>query len=160
MNQEKYTCDYCEEQYIPNRRGAQRFCNSKCRKKYSYHKNKVDKINTPKVNIPQQLEEIKNKKIKTEEMSWSGVGNAALGALAADTATALAKKIFISENKKPATKGDIQELKDLINTRYFLAHNVKLDPWGRKAYFDIGTGKILYLDENSNSFHIPEFNLG
>jgi hypothetical protein len=59
-----------------------------------------------------------------------------------------------------SNKGDIQELKDLINTRYFLAHTINPDPFGRKAYFDIGTGKILYLDVNSNSFHLPQLNLG
>ena len=72
MNQEKYTCDYCEEQFIPKRKGVQRFCNSKCRKKFSYHKNKVAKINTPKVNISEQLEEIKNEPLWTERSIVSG----------------------------------------------------------------------------------------
>lgn len=156
---EKYTCDYCEKLYEPTRRGAQRFCSTKCCNKFSYHKNKVANKKAPKVNLSEQLEEIKNKKIKTEEMSWAGVGNSGFGALLANIATEVGHKVLTADKNKPATKGDIQELKNLINTRFFLVHNVNPDPFGRKAYFDICTGKFLYLDEKSNSFHLPQFNL-
>ena len=139
----------------------QRFCNSKCRKKYSYHKNKKTtetSETTPKVDLVQKFEELQNKKIQIDKVSMAGVGNAAAGTLLVEGAKAIFNAVK-SDKNKPATKGDFQELKDLINTRYFLAHNVNPDPFGRKAYFDIRNGKILYLDENSNSFHIPQFNL-
>ena len=64
MKKEKYSCDYCQEEFIPTRKGVQRFCKSKCRKKYSYHKNKVTSKAKPKEEFSQKIEELKNKKNK------------------------------------------------------------------------------------------------
>ena len=67
--------------------------------------------------------------------------------------------MFIPNENKGATKGDIQELKKLINTRYFEVHNISPDPYGKKAYFDISTSKILYYDEYHKTFELPQYNL-
>ena len=55
----------------------------------------------------------------------------------------------------PATKGDLLELKNLINTRFFEVHNIPHDIYGRKAYFDMGTGNIVYYDSHQNSYLLP-----
>jgi hypothetical protein len=159
MNQEKYTCDYCNEQFIPTRKGVQRFCKSNCRKKYSYHKNKGTSKAKPKEEISQKLEELQNKKNKIEAVSPHGIGNSVAGSLLADGLTAFAKNVFTQEENKPATKGDIEDLKKIINNRFLLVENIKPDPMGRKAYFDVRTSKILYYDPASNKFHLPILDL-
>ena len=147
-------CKLCEKEFEPYRRGVQKFCSSHCRKKYSYHKNKTVKPNPPIPKID-KVALLKDQKNKTEEMSLAGIGNAALGNLAVDTATAFAKELFVPHHKKTATKGYIQELKDLINTRYFEVHNISPDYGGRIAYFDMALGKIVYYNEQQNRFELP-----
>lgn len=151
MNQEKYKCDYCEEPFIPKRKDVQRFCNSKCRKKFSYHKNKVAKINVPKANLSQQLEEIKNKKIKLEEMSWSGVGNAAAGTGLVEAAKALIN-VVKPEEHKAETKGDIDRLESKINIkiRFELIVNEPTNEFGQHAYFDHETKFKVYRGVKKN----------
>ena len=158
MKKEKYSCDYCQEEFIPTRKGVQRFCKSNCRKKYSYHKNKVTSKAKPKVELSQKLEELQHKKNKVKEMSWPGVGNG-LGANLAMEGIKATINAFKPEENKPATKGDIEDLKKLINNRFLLVENINPDPMGRKAYFDVRTSKILYYDVSSKKFHLRQFNI-
>ncbi len=151
-------CKHCGEEFIPKRKGTQIFCSNSCRSRYWYLNN--SEINkTPPLDQLKEAFEEKNKKTKIEKMSMSGIGNAALGTMAANAATALATKIFIPNDNKAATKGDIQELKKLINTRYFEVHNISPDPYGKKAYFDMSMSKIVYFDESQKTFELPPFDL-
>ena len=158
MEKKLYTCQFCKKEFEPARRKIQKFCSNSCRSKNHHHKNKTgNKTSIEK--LAEAFEVQKNKKTKIEKISFAGVGNAALGSIAADTTVGLAKKIFVPENNKPATKGDIQELKDLINTRFFEVHNISPDPYGKIAYFDMSINKIVYFDEYQNKFELPQFNL-
>ena len=73
--------------------------------------------------------------------------NTAGGILAVDGIKAAAKRIFGNQNNEPATKGDVQEIKDLINTRYFLIHNLKRGDDGSLPYFDMATSKVRYFKD-------------
>ena len=97
----------------------------------------------------------KNKKTKVEEMSLQGVGNAFTGALAANVVSGVAKNAFKRKSDMPATKGDIEEIKEMIEQRYFQIHNMQSDVYGRIAYFDLGTCKIVYFDQHLNQFVEP-----
>jgi len=158
MEKHLYICKFCQKEFEPKRRKAQKFCSATCRSKNYNHKHKVvDKTLNEEISETISAKEINKNSI--EKMSASGVGNAALGTLLAETATALEKKAYTQLENKPATQKDNPELKDLINTRYFEVHNIKPDTWGRKAYFDLSTCKILYLDKNSNTFYLPQSDL-
>ena len=141
-------CLECGADYIPTRRGVQKFCSNSCRSRYWFNKQekKLTKnlpypLPTPK-SIPVQLAEpAQLPKQKVEEVSLAGVGNAALGVAAVN----LLNKIATKEENMHATKNDIQKLIDLINKRYFLVHNMTADGFGRKPHFDMGTGNIIYL---------------
>lgn len=142
-------CKLCKKEFEPTRRGIQKFCSSKCRKKYSYHKRKTNK---PKV-ISSKSKDVNvepNKKNTIEKMSLPGVGNAATGALIVQLLTQLLTKV---ENK-PATKRDIQEIKDILGKQYFQIYNMPQDPYGRTPYFNMATSKIVYWNEHSNQFEL------
>ena len=98
METGNYICHLCEKEYEPTKRGRQKFCSSKCRKKYNYHKNIVpsDKsVATETISKPSKL--------KVDEMSFAGVGNAATGTLIADGLKEIVKA-FQPEENKPVTK--------------------------------------------------------
>ena len=158
MEKYLYICKFCQKEFEPTRRKAQKFCSATCRSKNHHHKNIITNKTSKEIE-PKTFKKPEKNKIVIEKMSPAAVGNAVLGNLAANAVTAVAKEVFVSEKNKPATKGDIQELKDLINTRYFEVHNIKPDPWGRKAYFDLSTNKIVYYNEHLQQFELPQFNL-
>lgn len=158
MEKQLYTCQFCQKEFEPTRRKAQKFCTATCRSKNHHHKHKkVD--NTSYAKISENDKNLEKNKSPIEEMSVAGVGNAAFGTLIADATTAIAKKAFIPIENYPATKKDIQELKDLINSRYFEVHNISLDLYGRRAYFDMSTNKIVYYSEQLKQFELPQFDL-
>ncbi|PHS52265.1 MAG: hypothetical protein COB01_08250 [Lutibacter sp.] len=153
MKKDNYSCDYCGEEFIPTRKGVQRFCKSNCRKKYSYHKNKDISKAKPKEEIFQKLEELQHKKNNIEEMSVYGVGNSVAGTLLADGLTAIAKKVFIPKENKPATKRDLQTISfdihtiiKLLNKRYFQIQNLERNAQGALPYFDMANRKVIYFD--------------
>tara|TARA_R110002049_G_scaffold181272_2_gene348571 strand:- start:197072 stop:197317 length:246 start_codon:yes stop_codon:yes gene_type:complete len=77
-----------------------------------------------------------------EKISFAGVGNAAAGVAAVE----IAKTMFTPAENKSATKKDIQELKALlIKSRYLLIKNLRRDSSGRKPYYDVQTGNVVYL---------------
>ncbi|PKQ44525.1 hypothetical protein [Confluentibacter flavum] len=81
--------------------------------------------------------------LKVEKMSLAGVGNAAAGVAVVE----VAKYLATSPENKPATKKDIQELKSLLisGERYLPVNNVPNDGFGRKPYYDVETGDVVYL---------------
>lgn len=137
-------CKHCGEQYKPNRFGVQKFCSNSCRSRYWYLKQNFAVTKLEKSVLPVTVE----KKTKVEKMSLAGVGNAAGGA----TIVEIAKNIFTPYENKPATKKDIEELKDLLrnNSGYFPVHNLSPDAFGRMPYFDLSTGNIIYFGELNN----------
>jgi DNA-directed RNA polymerase subunit RPC12/RpoP len=129
-----YICQYCGKEYKPNRRLKQKYCSNSCRTR-AFVIRKVKMLHLPSVEDKKNLEQ------KSETMSWSGVGNAAAGALAVNIATGL----FTKEENKPATKKDIREVKNLLMTRYNSIKNVPNRPDGARPFYDLQTQSMVYL---------------
>ena len=101
MEERNYICQYCKKEYIPKRRRVQKFCSNSCRVGSHQLKNRKLKNGLIKKGSNQISE-----KTKIDKMSIAGVGNAAVGSLAADAV----KTIFTKEENKPLTKRDLKEL--------------------------------------------------
>lgn len=138
-----HTCDYCDKEYLPTRRGVQRFCKPTCRT-MSHRKNKerLMQLSSPtliqKENslLSQQLDNTEEKKMKVEEVSMAGVGNSLFGMALYDLGKGILKSGQKEENKT-LTKGDLFQA---IN---ILAENQK---------------RILeVLEKNNQSFYIDGF---
>jgi hypothetical protein len=134
-------CLFCNVDYIPNRRGHQKFCSASCRSGHWRLKQKNKRSNKEAEVKTAELPTVDKKKEKKEKMSLAGVGNAVVGI----TAVEVAKSIFTPLDKKPATKKDIEELKAFIKRRYLLINNLKKDVMGRCPYYDVETGNVVYL---------------
>ena len=154
-------CLHCNDDYIPKRSGAQKFCSNSCRSRYWYLRQEKD-IPVVKKEPKQYTPLVKKTEVegekpegKKEGMTWGGFGNAAAGTFAAKAAI----DFFTPENGKPATKGDIEELKQLVNTRYFPVINITSDPLGRIAYYDRVTEQIVFYNEQFNRFELPMMDL-
>lgn len=136
-------CIHCGEDYVPKRRGAQKFCSNSCRSRYWYLKQNNNSNNKGIKAL--KVESENNNKIQpppSEKMSWAGFGNAAAGA----GAFKIVSDLLTPEYKKPATKKDIQEIKSLISGgRYLPVNNGKNDEYGRKPFYDIETGNVVYF---------------
>lgn len=135
MEKYLYTCQYCSKEYKPKRRRKQRFCSNSCRTNAFNLKNK---------NISVQKTEnkgIENKPQKIEKMSWAGVGNAAAGTLAVNVLAGL----LTSDENKPATKKDLNQLKNALSLRYHRILNLQNDIYGNLPYYDIETKTVVYL---------------
>ena len=156
MENKYYTCQFCRKEFIPTRRKIQKFCSDTCRNKHFFHKKKLvtkkDLNEAVKTEEQQNLEKEKEP-IAVEKMSASGVGNAAVGALLVEGVKGIAKA-FQAEHNKPATKGDIEELKQVINTRYLPIVNFK-DPYFRQAYYDKDTCNIVLYNKEMNRMELP-----
>lgn len=148
-----YICKYCFEQFVPTRRFVQKYCSDSCRSKAYHHRKKnqdhthqengliENASNELKFDVTDTAVSTKPSKIKVENLSAAGVGNAALGALAADGLKAL----FTNEADKALTKGDIRKIVAEIKGRHHLVLNANPMPDGRKPYFNIETGNVEYL---------------
>ena len=133
-----YTCQYCAKDYKPNRRKKQKYCSNSCRVR-------AFKIrNTETKNLPTKENE-SDKKLKIEKMSLAGVGNAAVGSLAANLATNLAINLLTKEENKPATKKDLTNLISSLKQRYYPILNIPLRIDGAKAYYDTELKILIYL---------------
>ncbi|RSK39967.1 hypothetical protein [Mangrovimonas spongiae] len=139
-----YICGFCYEEYVPTRRGAQKYCSDTCRSKAYHHRKKAqhqeqtENKPTPLSSVTSQP--LSQEKIAVEKMSFAGVGNAALGqALAESTKTFLTKK----ENR-PATKKDINTMVSKIKGRYHLITNMSPKPNGQRPYYDIERKEVVY----------------
>jgi hypothetical protein len=88
----------------------------------------------------------KSKKVesaKTESMSWVGIGNAAAGTLAVNALSSL----FTNDENKPATKKDINDVKNLIS-RFHPVKNLTHNRFGNAPFYDVETKSIVYLKTN------------
>ncbi|WP_274475380.1 hypothetical protein [Mangrovimonas aestuarii] len=135
MDSPTYICEYCHKEFEPKRRRVQKYCSDSCRvKAHHARKNKEDKKkeSTPTLSPQKQ---------KVEQVTLAGVGNSAFGTLAADAA----KHIFTAEKNRPATKGDLADLKSTILSRYHLVKNFQPRN-GSYPYFDIETNEVVYLN--------------
>ncbi|WP_435133036.1 hypothetical protein [Formosa sp. A9] len=140
MENEFYTCKYCFEQFKPKRRRAQKYCSNTCRSK-AYHSRKIKPSIVPvreDVKVPDMMPQPKQ---KVEAVSAPGVINSALGTAAVDGL----KAVFTPEKQKHATKGDLDVLASKITGRYHLVKNMKALADGRKPFYDMETGQVVYL---------------
>ncbi|WP_026976893.1 hypothetical protein [Flavobacterium tegetincola] len=129
-----YTCQYCSKEYKPNRRKKQKYCSNSCRTRaFAIRKNSG-------LNLP-SIDRKKPTKTTIDKMSLAGVGNAAVGTLAVNLATSL----FIREENKPATKKDLQDVKNLLTSRYHAVLNMPSQSNGAKPFYDLDTKQIIYL---------------
>ncbi len=132
MDRYTYNCNYCGVEYIPKRRYKQKYCSNSCRVNAFTQRNKSRLgLSKPKT------EELLRPK---DKMSWSGVGNAAVGTLA----TNLVTNILTKEENKPATKGDIQKLLNGNQAQLVLIKNVPPRMDGARAYFDTYNQILIY----------------
>lgn len=133
MDNYLYTCHYCGKDYKPNRRKIQKYCSNSCRTRAFVIKNE-------KALVGINPENKKKDPIKIEKMSFAGIGNAAAGTLAINLATSL----FTSEENKPATRKDLQNLLGNLKQRYHAILNVPALQDGKKAFYDMETKCIVY----------------
>lgn len=129
-----YRCQYCGKDYKPNRRKKQKYCSNSCRTRAF-----VTKKSTGLSIVKKDTE--KKEPLKVEKMSLAGVGNAAVGTLAVNALTTL----FTSEENKPATKKDLQNLIGSLKQRHYPILNIPIMQDGSKAYYDMETKNIVYL---------------
>jgi hemolysin activation/secretion protein len=135
-------------EYVPTRRGAQKFCSNTCRSKAHFHKKKRFESGKGK-NTTAVIAQERNKtvpkypseKTSIEKVSIPGVANAAAGTLAANALQSMFTKI---ENK-PATKGDVKKIISELKGRYYLVQNIPISHDGKKPYFDMETNMIVFM---------------
>jgi hypothetical protein len=139
-----YKCNYCFNEYTPNRRRVQIYCSNTCRSK-AHHAKKNNTTTLAIKELPQVP--IPSTKTKVESMSMAGVGNAAIGSLAADALN----KILTKEENKPLTKGDLNKLLEVLNQRYHLVKNIPPRIDGAQPYFDLTTNNIVFFKSDSIS---------
>lgn len=135
METRTYICHYCRKDYVPKRRGVQKFCSNSCRVRTHQLKNKK-----PKVTEVTTGNNTKTDKAKIEQMSLAGVGNSLGGNLAAQGLISL----FTKEENKPATKGDLATLASRLK-RYHQIKNLPPNHQGQIPNFDLYTGEIVYF---------------
>ena len=114
MENRNYRCNYCKKEYIPKRRRVQKFCSNSCRVGFFKLQKKSSMSNSELSSLGK-----KPKKQTVEAMSIAGIGNAAIGTIAADTI----KSIFVNDDNKPATKADLKRL-SLKLERFQLIKNI------------------------------------
>ncbi|WP_121053048.1 hypothetical protein [Lacinutrix venerupis] len=132
MDRYTYNCNYCGVEYTPKRRYKQKYCSNSCRVNAFTKRKKVTR------NLP--TKENQEKPSTINKMSWSGVGNAAVGTLATNIVT----NIFTKEENKLATKGDIKKLINKTHQGVILIKNLPPRYDGTRAYFDTAQQILIY----------------
>lgn len=132
MDRYTYNCNYCGGEYTPKRRYRQKYCSNSCRVN-AFTKRKKENRNLP-------AKENHGKLSSKDKMSWSGIGNAAVGSLATNIVT----NIFTKDENKPATKGDIKKLINSNRQDVSLIKNLSPRHDGTRAYFDTAQQIIIY----------------
>jgi hypothetical protein len=86
---------------------------------------------------------VKESKVKTkiDQISFAGVGNAAIGTLAVN----MVSNLLTSDGNKPATKNDIKNLTSKLTNRYHPINNIPIRYDGAKAFYDSETETYVYL---------------
>ena len=137
MENRSYTCQYCKKEYVPKRRGIQKFCSDSCR--VSNHRLKKVSSTTKSI-VVQQKEQEETSSIKVGQISTAGVANAAIGIGLVE----VGKNLFTREENKPATKGDISKLAANLK-RYHIIKNLPPNLQGQTPHFDIEKGEVVYI---------------
>ena len=156
-----YICQKCKEEYVPKRRGVQKFCSDSCRSGHwqllhpkdvtpSFEKELITTAIEEK-----QVKEIKPKKEKKKKKKIELKTNepTTLADFLTSTAGAFVgsklERATLREENKPLTKGDMVSL--LSNTQRFQkVNNLPPNGYGQQPFFDITTGNIQYVgDKNS-----------
>lgn len=136
METRKYNCNYCKKKYLPKRRGVQKFCSNSCRvRSHQLRLKTKEELILIKTKDKSNLE-----KLKVEQMSLSGVGNAAAGTIVVEGLKAL----LIKEENKPATKRDLKKLEEKLG-RYQEVYNLPKNINNQKPFYDNLTKRIVYL---------------
>ncbi|WP_338731506.1 hypothetical protein [Mangrovimonas cancribranchiae] len=137
-----YICGFCYEEYVPTRRGAQKYCSDTCRSK-AYHHRKKAQHQEQTEKSPTSFEDItpqKEQQVAVEKMSFAGVGNAAAGQVLADGV----KTFLTKKENRPATKKDINTMVSKIKGRYHLITNMSPKPNGQRPYYDMERKEVVY----------------
>ena len=134
-----YICQNCGKEYIPNRRGVQKYCTNSCRTRAFILRNSKSKLNLPSTNVDNQI--VEKESVKIDKMSLAGVGNAVAGT----AIVKLAEAIFTTDANKPATKNDLKNLEAKISKRYYLIKNMQMDKTGKNPYFDTVQSCVVYF---------------
>jgi len=146
-----YTCKHCYKEFRPTRRVVQKFCSDSCRVGHHQCNKRAKQKNSDSLKkrdeFSKALEELKKKKReekkkeegRSEGMSLAGIGNAAVGTALTD----LAVNVFTPEHNKPATKGDLLDLRNHVS-RYRRIENMKPNLIEQKPYLDLETGIVIY----------------
>lgn len=132
MDNYLYNCQYCGNEYRPNRRKKQKYCSNSCR-------TRAWVIRMGLINTSKEIQIDKEK--KSEGISLVGIGNAAAGTLVVE----FGKRLFTKEDDKPATKGDLKKIYDFLNNRYQAINNMPNRNDGAKPFFDLQTKSVVYL---------------
>jgi alcohol dehydrogenase class IV len=133
-NSKYYICQYCYNEFEPKRRRVQKYCSNSCRSKAYYLRQQQTTTNIEKLK-PLQTATAQNK------ISLAGIGNAALGTLAASAA----KNYFTNDENKPVTKKDFYDLLAKINSRYLSVKNMHPNILGQQPYYDIIDQTVVYF---------------
>jgi hypothetical protein len=149
----KYTCLLCENEFVPTKRGIQKFCSRTCGQKYNYHKNKSKHKKIDPTKFKARFENASKEKFGVDKITPQGVLQSWLGSLAAQGTIAFGKTFFSNENK-PITKQEtdklkqeLQDLNQLISTRYFLIENMDRRFDGALPHFDMSSRSLVYLKD-------------
>tara|TARA_R110002073_G_scaffold108336_3_gene243348 strand:- start:17970 stop:18377 length:408 start_codon:yes stop_codon:yes gene_type:complete len=134
METRSYRCQYCKQEFIPKKRRVQKFCSDSCRVGFHRQKNKIEKKE-----LTSRENKSLPKKTKVDQMSFAGVGNAAVGTLAVDTILSL----FTKEENKPATKGDLKQFASKLE-RFQVVKNLTVNSFGKSPYFDNELKVLVY----------------
>ncbi|SFS79189.1 hypothetical protein [Lutibacter maritimus] len=141
METGNYICHLCKKEYEPTKRGKQRFCSSKCRKKYSYHKTKLrlqSKSPNEKLNL--------GKPYNPNEMTFGGVKDAFIANAVYDGAKFVVKKMFSNtENANDLNKN--HQISNIQKLRFIKIKNFPVSYDGSVAYFDTETEQIVYVSD-------------
>ncbi|OIQ30497.1 MAG: hypothetical protein BM564_03785 [Bacteroidetes bacterium MedPE-SWsnd-G2] len=154
METRHYICDYCQKEYLPRRRGIQKYCSNSCRSRGYQIKSKSTSSNLPVKKETESLvakstSEKKAPAIKVDSMSSAGVGNSTTGTVIGNAAYELGKAIFTPEVNKPATKGDLNKIAQLISNQYLPILNLGPNNLGYFPHYDTKTQKLVYLKNRS-----------
>lgn len=134
MEPKKYICHFCGTDYDPKRRHVQRFCCDSCRSKA--HKRKHNLEDIAKIDNNEQ----RKHPVKIEKVSLAGVTNAALGTFAVN----MAAKAFTKQENLPATKKDLENLKQTLKANYYPIINIPCRSDGAKPYYHLRTQSVVY----------------
>ncbi|MBW2937515.1 hypothetical protein KXJ69_05325 [Aureisphaera sp. CAU 1614] len=131
-------CIQCGADYIPRRRGVQKFCSDTCRSRHWQLKQGIPKKKKKK---PLKKKKHSLQKYQKEKITFAGISNAAIGQTAVD----LIKNIATPESKKPATKGDINELKSLIKGNLLPIKNMENNAFGKSPFYDVTNQIVIFI---------------